>query len=91
MLTDESATAAGRKGSAMGNTRSRNLTGRSGLYAREAEVISLIVAGHSNVRIAAQLCLAEKTVKNHVNKIYAKLGAVSRSDAISRWLGELEC
>jgi DNA-binding CsgD family transcriptional regulator len=57
----------------------------SGLSAREAEIMTLIAAGHSNGQIAAHLVLTEKTVKNHVNRIYAKLGAGSRSDAISRW------
>ena len=47
--------------------------------------MSLIAEGHSNREIAAQLVLAEKTVKNHVNRIYAKLGAESRSAAITRW------
>jgi DNA-binding NarL/FixJ family response regulator len=56
-----------------------------GLSAREAEIMTLIAAGHSNGEIAAQLVLAEKTVKNHVNRIYAKLGAQSRAAAISRW------
>ena len=56
-----------------------------GLSLREAEVMTLIAAGHSNGEIAAQLVLAEKTVKNHVNRIYAKLGAQSRAAAISRW------
>jgi len=41
--------------------------------------MSLIAAGHSNGEIAARLVLAEKTVKNHVNRIYAKLGAESRA------------
>jgi DNA-binding NarL/FixJ family response regulator len=58
---------------------------RSGLSSREAQIMALIAAGHSNGQIAAHLVLAEKTVKNHVNRIYAKLGADSRSDAISRW------
>jgi DNA-binding CsgD family transcriptional regulator len=56
-----------------------------GLSLREAEIMSLIAAGHSNGEIAAQLVLAEKTVKNHVNRIYAKLGAQSRAAAISQW------
>lgn len=56
-----------------------------GLSLREAEIMSLIAAGHSNPEIASQLVLAEKTVKNHVNRIYAKLGAQSRAAAISRW------
>jgi DNA-binding CsgD family transcriptional regulator len=56
-----------------------------GLSLREAEIMSLIAEGHSNGEIAAQLVLAEKTVKNHVNRIYAKLGAQSRAAAISQW------
>jgi DNA-binding NarL/FixJ family response regulator len=56
-----------------------------GLSLREAEIMTLIAEGHSNGQIAAQLVLAEKTVKNHVNRIYAKLGAQSRAAAISCW------
>jgi DNA-binding NarL/FixJ family response regulator len=56
-----------------------------GLSLRQAEIMTLIAEGHSNGQIAAQLVLAEKTVKNHVNQIYAKLGAQSRAAAISRW------
>ncbi len=47
--------------------------------------MSLIAQGHSNGQIAAMLVLAEKTVKNHVNRIYAKLGAGSRAAAITCW------
>jgi DNA-binding NarL/FixJ family response regulator len=56
-----------------------------GLSVREAEIMTLIADGHSNGEIAAQLVLAEKTVKNHVNRIYAKLGAESRAAAIASW------
>ena len=56
-----------------------------GLSLREAEIMSLIADGRSNGEIAAQLVLAEKTVKNHVNRIYAKLGAESRAAAIVQW------
>jgi len=56
-----------------------------GLSSREAEIMSLIAEGHSNGEIAALLVLAEKTVKNHVNRIYAKLGADSRATAIALW------
>ena len=61
--------------------------GRFGLSAREAEVMQLIVQGRSNSEIAGRLFLAEKTVKNHVNRIYAKLGVTSRAAAIAQWLG----
>jgi DNA-binding NarL/FixJ family response regulator len=47
--------------------------------------MTLIAEGHSNGEIASQLVLAEKTIKNHVNRIYAKLGAGSRAAAIARW------
>ena len=49
--------------------------------------MSLIAGGRTNGEIAAQLFLAEKTVKNHVNRIYAKLGVGSRDAAIIQWRG----
>ena len=61
-------------------------TGESrGLSAREAEVMSLIADGQTNGQIAARLFLAEKTVKNHVRRIYSKLGVGSRPAAIAYW------
>jgi DNA-binding CsgD family transcriptional regulator len=56
-----------------------------GLSAREAEVMSLIADGRTNGQIAEHLFLAEKTVKNHVRRIYAKLGVGRRVDAITLW------
>lgn len=58
-----------------------------GLSKREAEVMELIATGYSNGEIAQRLFLSEKTVKNHVNRIYAKLGADCRDTAIRLWLG----
>ena len=58
-----------------------------GLSAREAEVMSLIADGQTNGEIAAHLFLAEKTVKNHVRRIYSKLGVGSRPAAIAYWRG----
>ena len=56
-----------------------------GLSTREVEVMSLIADGHTNGEIAARLFLAEKTVKNHVRRIYSKLGVGSRPAAIAYW------
>jgi ATP/maltotriose-dependent transcriptional regulator MalT len=56
-----------------------------GLSAREAEVMGLIADGRTNGQIAEHLFLAEKTVKNHVRRIYAKLGVGRRVDAIDLW------
>ena len=57
-----------------------------GLSVREIEVMALIAGGHTNGEIAAHLFLAEKTVKNHVRRIYSKLGVHSRPAAIAHWL-----
>jgi DNA-binding NarL/FixJ family response regulator len=59
-----------------------------GLSARESEVMDLIATGRSNGEIARELFLSEKTVKNHVNRIYAKLGVSSRTAAITLWKGQ---
>ena len=53
----------------------------SGLTAREVEVLALVARGHSNKQIAGQLVLAPKTVSNHVEHIYSKLGVSSRAGA----------
>src|SRR5664279_3024296 len=53
----------------------------SGLTAREVEVLALVARGQSNKQIAARLVLAPKTVSNHVEHIYAKLGVSSRAAA----------
>ena len=57
-----------------------------GLSTREIEVMSLIANGHTNGEIATHLFLAEKTVKNHVRRIYSKLGVHPRPAAIAHWL-----
>jgi DNA-binding NarL/FixJ family response regulator len=49
---------------------------------REREVLLLIAKGTSNVEIAAQLYLSERTVKGHVGSIFAKLGVRDRAAAI---------
>ena len=44
--------------------------------------MTLIAAGYSNGEIAAQLVLAEKTVKNHLNHLFKKLGVKNRTEAV---------
>jgi DNA-binding NarL/FixJ family response regulator len=60
---------------------------RFDLTQREQEVMDLVARGLSNKGIAEQLVVSEKTVKNHVHQIYAKLGANRRAEAIAIWLG----
>ncbi len=54
------------------------------LSARELEVLELTALAMSNAQIGKQLVIAEGTVKRHLTNIYAKLGAVSRVDAIRK-------
>ncbi|WP_231626356.1 helix-turn-helix transcriptional regulator [Streptomyces apocyni] len=51
------------------------------LTAREAEVLRLVAAGHSNREIAIKLTISEHTVARHLNNIYAKLDVSSRAAA----------
>ncbi len=62
---------------------------RSGfqLSTREAEIMDLIASGMNNQQIAATCFISEKTVKNHINRIFAKLHSTSRSEAAAKWLG----
>jgi HD-GYP domain-containing protein (c-di-GMP phosphodiesterase class II) len=53
----------------------------AGLTAREVEVLGYLARGHSNKQIAQQLVVAPKTVSNHVEHIYTKLGVSSRAAA----------
>lgn len=59
---------------------------RALLSPREAEVMDLVADGLSNREVARQLFVSEKTVKNHVNSLFAKLGVTTRSQAIVMWL-----
>ena len=58
-----------------------------GLSAREAEVATLLAEGCTNAEIAARLFIAEKTVKNHINSVFAKMHVRNRAEAILAWLG----
>lgn len=83
----------GRPGHPAGATHGR--TGRTGrthrtdgcqpLSPREAEVMESISRGMRNADIADLLRVRQKTVKNHVNRIFTKLGASSRVEAVLIW------
>jgi DNA-binding NarL/FixJ family response regulator len=61
----------------------RNGADRLSFSHREREVLRLAIQGHTNGEIAAELFLAESTVKCHLSSAYRKLGADGRKDAAS--------
>jgi DNA-binding NarL/FixJ family response regulator len=54
------------------------------LTEREHDVLSLLAAGYTNTAIADRLFLSQKTVRNHVSNVFAKLQVTDRGQAIVR-------
>jgi two-component system, NarL family, response regulator LiaR len=55
-----------------------------GITAREGEVLTLVAQGLSNREIAAALFVSENTVKTHCARLFSKLGAARRTEAVQR-------
>jgi len=53
-----------------------------GITPRELEILGLIAAGLSNREIAERLFLSESTVKTHSSRVFDKLGAKRRTQAV---------
>jgi DNA-binding NarL/FixJ family response regulator len=63
-------------------------TGRAAVLAepltdREGQVLTLLARGLSNRRVAERLAISENTVKAHVASILGKLGATTRTEAVT--------
>jgi two-component system, NarL family, response regulator LiaR len=53
-----------------------------GITRREQEILELIAQGMSNREIAEKLCVSENTVKTHSSRVFDKLGARRRTQAV---------
>ena len=54
------------------------------LTERELEVLRLAAKGYTNKAIGAELSISDRTVQGHLAKIYGKVGAASRTEAVMR-------
>jgi DNA-binding NarL/FixJ family response regulator len=72
------------------STARKARTGRPGdqirLTKRDVEILRLVVRGHSNPQIGAQLGVAPETIRNHLGRIFRKLGVTTRTHAAVRAL-----
>lgn len=62
-------------------TGQRSAARARALTTREKQILMLVVTGLTNSQIAAELFLAESTVKSHLSSAFSKLGVSSRSEA----------
>ncbi|OZM80477.1 LuxR family transcriptional regulator [Pseudonocardia sp. MH-G8] len=53
------------------------------LTPRERSVLAIVAQGHTNRQVGAELFISEKTVSVHLSRVMAKLGASSRTEAVS--------
>jgi non-specific serine/threonine protein kinase len=57
------------------------------LTGRQREIADLVARGHSNVQIARQLGISERTATTHVSNILKRLGFASRTQ-LAAWVAE---
>lgn len=62
--------------------RDEERLGTLGITPRELEILELIAAGLSNREIASRLFVSENTVKTHARRLFDKLGAKRRTQAV---------
>lgn len=55
----------------------------AGLSPREREILDLLAEGLDNTAVAGQLFISRHTLKNHITRIFTKLGVRTRSEAVA--------
>lgn len=74
----------GRRAAAPGFDGNPQALAELGISPRELAVLQEIAAGHSNKQIAANLHVSPNTVKTHVARLFGKLGARRRTEALRK-------
>ncbi|MFC5663846.1 LuxR C-terminal-related transcriptional regulator, partial [Kitasatospora misakiensis] len=80
MGTEAFAERARRELLATGETVRRRTVDAPALTPQETQIARLVVAGHSNAEIGAQLFISPRTVEWHLRKVFARLGIASRRE-----------
>jgi DNA-binding NarL/FixJ family response regulator len=62
-------------------------SGVAPLTTRERQILELLARGLQNREIGAQLGISGVTVKNHLYRVFEKLGTRTRTEAVLKWLG----
>ena len=65
-------------------TRNAEQLAATGMTKRELEILELIALGLSNREIAGRVFVSENTVKTHSSRVFEKLGAKRRTQAVQR-------
>jgi HD-GYP domain-containing protein (c-di-GMP phosphodiesterase class II) len=68
--------------SCVGDRSARRPSGPAGLTPREMEVLGLLSRGLSSTEMAAALSISAKTVRNHLEHLYLKIGVTNRTGAM---------
>lgn len=68
--------------SVAGHRSGRRTSGPAGLTAREMEVLGLLSQGFTSTEIAQRLFISPKTVRNHLEHVYLKVGVTNRTGAM---------
>jgi DNA-binding NarL/FixJ family response regulator len=84
VTTPAAATPAGRGAAGGSEAAAASLAPSEPLTPRELEVLQLLAEGLANKMIAARLHISEHTAKFHVASIMMKLGAASRTEAVTQ-------
>ena len=71
------------RGRALRDSEASVVADRPALTHREREILSLLADGLGNKQIAARLGISTSTVKTHLELLYEKLDAASRTEAVA--------
>lgn len=70
----------------MGRVIARNLPPLASLSAHEIALLRAMAAGCTNAELAVLMSRSEKTIRNQLSRLYARLGARNRTEAVAIYL-----